>query len=520
MEKRTPMRRRSLVTIPAVSAVAFLTGRAAQAQQATITGAGGFLPRPLYERWSQMAREGAGIQLTCQRLGAAGLEKLLARQVDFAVADYPRRAALLRENSLIQFPAGLGAMVPFANLPGVADGRLRLSGEALADIYLGKITRWNAPALVALNGDLRLPDLAVTPVHRAGATAASYNFSTYLSRVSETWAAGPRAATEVKWPAGVSAEANEGVAEKVRATPGAIGYADGAFAKANGLASVLLKNRAGAFVKAAPDSYAEAAAAGDWSPANFITDMIDLDAPGAWPIVTPSLVLTATNPTAEKVQSSLNTLKFFDWAYRNGGTAFDGEREVKAVVDRVVQPDGQAERGRIELPVGVAQRQRRGVHDRPEALQQGSFDALGPDQAPKRVAALGAEEVRGDQSGARSGKGASPRAPGLFKHPLHGNGSVDDDQRRAACRHRSSRMRLMISVLSGPGPGFTDSANTASQRACSSRRFASIAASRAARRSERTSSSTLTPCSAACSRSQSRTSGSMRRMLMALMPST
>ena len=211
--------------------------------------------------------------MTYQRLGAAGLDKLIAREVDFAVADYPRRAAMLRENSLIQFPAGLGAMVPFANLPGVGDGQLRLTGENLADIYLGKLTRWNDPKLAAQNGELRLPDLPITPVHRAGATAASYNFTTYLSRVSEAWAAGPRAATSVAWPTGASAGGNDGVNEKVRGTLGAIGYADGAFAKANQLNTILLKNRAGAFVKAGPDSYTKAAAAGDWSPANFITDM-------------------------------------------------------------------------------------------------------------------------------------------------------------------------------------------------------------------------------------------------------
>lgn len=315
------MRRRHFLAVPAVSATASLAGLPAWAQQAAVAGAGGFLPRPLYERWSQMARAGAGIQLTYQRLGAAGLNKLLAREVDFAVADYPRRAAMLRENQLIQFAAGLGTIVPFVHLPGGQDGQLRLTGENLADIYLGKITKWNDAKLVTENRELRLPDLAVTPVHRAGATAASYNFSTYLSRVSDAWAAGPRAATEVKWPVGVSAEANEGVTEKVRGTPGAIGYADGAFTKANQLATVLLKNRAGAFVKAGSDSYAKAAAAGDWTPANFITDMIDLDAPGAWPIVTPTLVLMAANPAAEKAQASLNTLKFFDWAFRNGGEA-------------------------------------------------------------------------------------------------------------------------------------------------------------------------------------------------------
>jgi len=231
------------------------------------------------------------------------------------------RVAPLRENSLIRFPAGLGTIVPFVNLPGVQDGQLRLSGEALADIHLGKTTKWNAPALVALNGDLRLPDPAITPVHRAGATAASYNFSTCLSRVSETWAAGPRAATEVKWPVGASAEANEGMAERVRGTPDSIGYADGAFAKANQLATVLLKNRAGAFVEAGPDSYAKACRRRRLDPANFITDMIDLDAPGAWPIVTPTFVLMASNPTAEKAQATLNTLKFFDWAFHNGGDA-------------------------------------------------------------------------------------------------------------------------------------------------------------------------------------------------------
>ena len=315
------MRRRPFLRLLAASAAASSAAAPASAQQARITGAGGFLPKPLYDRWAQMAREGAAIELNYQRLGAAGLNKLLAREVDFAVADYPRRAAMLRENNLIQFAAGLGAIVPLANLPGVQDGVLRLTGENLADIYLGKITRWNDPKLVAQNGELRLPDLPVTPVHRAGATAASYNFTTFLSRVSEAWAAGPRAATEVAWPAGTSAEANEGVAEKVRSTPGAIGYADGAYTKANRLPTVLLKNRAGGFVKAGPDSYAKAAAAGDWAPAHFITDMIDLDAPGAWPIVAPTLVLMADNPTAAKSQASLDTFKFFDWAFRNGGDA-------------------------------------------------------------------------------------------------------------------------------------------------------------------------------------------------------
>ncbi len=315
------MHRRSFLAIPAFLAAASLAGRSARGQQASITGAGGFLPKPLYDKWAQMAPEGVGVRLTYQRLGAAGLDKLIAREVDFAVADYPRRAAMLRENLLIQFPAGLGAMVPFANLPGVGDGQLRLTGENLADIYLGKLTRWNDPKLAAQNGELRLPDLPITPVHRAGATAASYNFTTYLSRVSEAWAAGPRAATSVAWPTGASAEGNDGVNEKVRGTLGAIGYADGAFAKANQLNTILLKNRAGAFVKAGPDSYARAAAAGDWSPANFITDMIDLDAAGAWPIVTPSLVLMASNPAPAKVQASLATMKFFDWAYRQGGEA-------------------------------------------------------------------------------------------------------------------------------------------------------------------------------------------------------
>ena len=346
------MQRRSLLAVTGLAAAAPFLARPALAQAAQIVGAGSTLPQPVYEKWAQLARDAAGIQMTYQpSSGSKGVDQVVARQADFGAADYPRRAALLREQSLIQFPAVLGAVALFVNLPGVQANQLRLTSELIADIFLGRITRWNDPRLAAENKGLRLPDLPVLPVHRSNVSGSTFMFTTYLSRVSDAWREGPRAGTTVQWPAGESAANRDAALAEVRGTPGAISYMEAHFAKAERLATAMLRNRAGAFVTPDDASFAKAAGAADWTPAQFIVEMVDLDAEGAWPIVSPTFIYMPTNPTAEKVEASRNTMKFFDWAFRNASapTTEMGFVPLPAAVQalvheawrRVKGPDGQ-----------------------------------------------------------------------------------------------------------------------------------------------------------------------------------
>ncbi|WP_343893879.1 phosphate ABC transporter substrate-binding protein PstS [Craurococcus roseus] len=345
------MRRRSLITAASLAAASPFLPRLALAQGASIVGGGAVSPRQAYEKWAQLAQAALGIQMTYQGSNSnTGADQVVARQVDFAGTDNPKRPGMLREQHLIQFPAVLSAYVPVVNLPGVQPNQLKLTGELLADLFLGKITKWNDKKLAAENAGLRLPDMPVVPVHRADPSGPTYYFTTYLTRVSEAWAQGPRASNKVNFPTGQSVTADGGMIEKVKATPGAIGYTGASNAKSAQLATVSLRNRAGAFVAADAAAFAKAAEAGDWSAPGFVTEMVDLEAEGAWPIVTPTFILMPSNPEADKVTASLNTMKFFDWAFSNAGEATTGlgfvplpaalHDSIKQVWRRVKGPDG------------------------------------------------------------------------------------------------------------------------------------------------------------------------------------
>jgi phosphate transport system substrate-binding protein len=293
--------------------------RAAMAQQATITGAGATFPRPLYERWSQAARAPIGITLNYQSIGSGGgINQITARTVDFGASDAPLTTEQLTERSLLQFPTVLGSVVLSANLPGVADNALKLTPEIIVDIFLGKITRWRDPRIVEANRGLTIPNLPVGPSYRADGSGTTWVFTTYLSRVSEEWRNGPGAGTAVRWPAGNGARGNEGVSNIIRNTPGAIGYIENAYAVVNRMTTTQLRNKAGNFVEPIPAAFNAAAAAADWSVPNFAADTIDLNGPTVWPITSPTYILLPTNPPAEKVEASRNTMRFFDWAFRNG----------------------------------------------------------------------------------------------------------------------------------------------------------------------------------------------------------
>jgi phosphate transport system substrate-binding protein len=312
--------RRQLLTATGLAAAApFLAPRLAFAQQATITGAGASFPRPLYERWAQAAREAIGVQLNYQSIGSGGgINQITARTVDFGASDAPLSDQQLTERHLLQFPTVLGSVVLSANLPGVPDNALRLTPEIVVDIFLGKLTRWNDPRIAEANRELRMPNLPIGPGYRADGSGTTWVFTTYLSRVSEEWKNGPGAGTSVRWPAGNGARGNEGVSNIVRNTPGAIGYIENAYAVVNRMTTTQLRNKSGNFVRPEPPAFNAAAAAADWTVPNFAADTIDLNGPTVWPITSPTYILLPTNPPADKVEASRNTMRFFDWAFRNG----------------------------------------------------------------------------------------------------------------------------------------------------------------------------------------------------------
>lgn len=327
--------------------------RLARAQQAPLTGAGATFPRPVYERWGQAAREGAGIQLNYQSIGSGGgINQITNRTVDFGATDAPLPEAQLRERRLLQFPTVMGSVVLIVNLPGVADNALKLTPEVVADIFAGRITRWNDAKLAEMNRDLRLPNLPVSPVYRADASGTTFVFTTYLARVSEAWKSGPGAATSVQWPVGNGARGNEGISNTVRQTPGAIGYTENAYATVNRLVTTQLRNKAGQFVTPTMASFEAAAATADWSKPGFAADLVDLAGATAWPIVSPTFILLPTDPAADKVAGSRAAMRFFDWAYKNGAEA--ARRLEYIPIPEAVQAQVRASWSAVKDPSGAA----------------------------------------------------------------------------------------------------------------------------------------------------------------------
>ncbi len=290
---------------------------AANAQQ--ITGAGGTFPAPVYAKWGEAAKAATGIELNYQAIGSGGGQnQILNRTVDFGASDAPMDPAKLQSGNLLQFPTVMGAIDVIVNLPGVKPDELKLTGELVADIYAGKIVKWNDPKLVEMNRGVKLPNLAIAPVYRADASGTSYVFTSYLSAVSPEWKSAIGANTSVKWPAGAGARGNDGVAGTVRNTRGGIGYVENAYAEQNHLTTTQLRNKAGHFVKPTMAAYLAAASAGDWAHAdNFAVSLIDTAGATAWPIVSPTFIMLPKDP--KDATHSANVMKFFDWAYKSGG---------------------------------------------------------------------------------------------------------------------------------------------------------------------------------------------------------
>ena len=289
---------------------------AAQAQQ--ITGAGATFPAPVYTKWGEQAKPATGIHLNYQAIGSGGGQnQILNRTVDFGASDAPMSPAKLESGKLLQFPTVMGAVVVIVNLPHVKPNEIKLTGPLLADIFAGKITKWNDPKLAELNRGVKLPRMAIAPVHRADGSGTTFVFTSYLSAVSPHWQDDVGASTSVNWPAGAGAKGNDGVAATVHNTRGGIGYVEYAYAKQNHLITTELRNKAGHFVQPTMTAFQAAAAGADWQNApHYAVNLIDQPGDETWPIMSATFIELPKDP--KDASRSANVMKFFDWAYKNG----------------------------------------------------------------------------------------------------------------------------------------------------------------------------------------------------------
>ena len=313
------MQRRSFLLAASATAAPWTMSGPASAQQAQITGAGATFPNPVYQKWAEAGRPATGITVNYQSVGSgAGINQIKNRTVDFGATDAPLAPAQLAEANLMQFPSVMGSLVPVVNIPGVENEQLKLTGEVLAEIYLGKIKKWNDPKLVELNAGTDLPNLAIAPAYRADGSGTTFVWVSYLASASPEWKEKVGVGTSVRFPAGTGARGNEGVAGTVRNIRGAIGYVENAYAVTNKLVATQLRNKAGGFVKPTQESFVAAAADADWSAPGMAASLIDQPGAASWPIVSPTFILLPKNPT--DAERSRSVMAFFDWAFRNGGT--------------------------------------------------------------------------------------------------------------------------------------------------------------------------------------------------------
>ncbi len=285
----------------------------------TINGAGATFPYPVYSQWAYQYEKITGVRLNYQSIGSGGgIKQIKAKTVDFGASDAPLEAAELDEAGLLQFPMIMGGVVPVVNISGVAPGTLHLTAEVLADIYLGKITKWNDSRIVADNKGLSLPDQDITVVHRADGSGTTWIFTNYLTKVSSEWAEKVGNNKAVEWPAGVGGKGNEGVAAYVQRINGAIGYVEYAYALQNKMTHALLQNKAGKFVAPTSESFQAAAANADWANAKGYY-MVLTDQPGdtSWPITGASFILVYKDQI--NAETAKAVLDFFAWSYENGG---------------------------------------------------------------------------------------------------------------------------------------------------------------------------------------------------------
>jgi phosphate transport system substrate-binding protein len=301
-----------------LAGAALAASLATGALAADITGAGATFPYPIYAKWADGYKKATGSSMNYQSIGSGGgIKQITARTVDFGASDMPMKAEDLQKNGLIQFPAIMGGVVPVVKLEGVKPGQLKFTGKLLGDIYMGKVTKWNDPAIAQLNPGVKLPGDNITVVHRSDGSGTTFLWTNYLSKASPEFKSAVGEGTSVKWPAGVGGKGNEGVASYVQKINGAIGYVEYAYAKQNKLSHGQLQNAAGKFVEPDDETFKAAAAGADWSSVpGMCVVLTDQKGDKSWPITGASFILV--HAKQEKPENGKEVLKFFEWSFKNG----------------------------------------------------------------------------------------------------------------------------------------------------------------------------------------------------------
>ena len=300
-----------------IIAAAAMIGAITVACAADISGAGATFPFPIYAKWADSYKKDTGNGLNYQSIGSgAGIKQIRAKTVTFGATDAPLEAKDLDKDGLAQWPMVMGGIVMVVNIPGVKPGELVLDGPTVAQIYMGKITKWNDPGIKKLNPSLNLPDLAIANIHRADGSGTTFNFTYYLSAVSPEWESSIGKATTVEWPSGIGAKGNDGVANNVATTPGAIGYVEFAYAEQNKLTFTSMVNKAGKTVAPTMDAFQAAAANANWSVPGFYQILADQPGDESWPMTAATFILMYKTPA--NVAASNDALEFFKWAYEKG----------------------------------------------------------------------------------------------------------------------------------------------------------------------------------------------------------
>ena len=315
------------VLVAGVASAGAFSGAMAQQE---VTGAGATFPAPLYSKWASEYNKATGVKVNYQSVGSgAGLHQIDAKTVAFGASDMPLKDEDLEKKGWVQFPTVIGGVVPVVNIKGINPGQIKLTGQVLGDIYLGKITNWSDPAIKALNPSVPLPDATIAPVRRADGSGTTFVFTNYLSKVNPEWKTKVGEGTAVNWPVGAGGKGNEGVAAFVGRLPNSIGYVEYAYVKQNKMTYTLMQNAAGKF--ATPDDVGfKAAAAGAVWPKNFYLILTNQPGDATWPITNPTFILM--HKVQEKPADAATALKFFDWTFKSGD-------KTAADLDYVPMPD-------------------------------------------------------------------------------------------------------------------------------------------------------------------------------------
>lgn len=313
-------------------------GFALPASAQDVTGAGATFPAPIYAKWASDYNKLTGVKINYQSVGSgAGIRQIDAKTVDFGASDMPLKDEDLAKKGEMQFPTVIGGVIPVINVKGIAPGQLKLNGQVLGDIYLAKITKWNDPAIKALNPTLALPDAVISLVRRADGSGTTFIFTNYLSQVNAEWKSKVGEGTAVNWPAGAGGKGNEGVAAFVGRLPNSIGYLEYAYVKQNKMTYALMQNSAGNFVSPDAAAFKAAAAGADWTK-SFYQVLTNKPGKDSWPITGATFILM--HQVQDKPAQAAATLKFFEWAYKNGDKTADDldyvplPSSVKAVIEK------------------------------------------------------------------------------------------------------------------------------------------------------------------------------------------